>query len=269
MSVLTAAALRQPPARRRSMAPALFERNVRVYRRSWLMLVSGFLEPLLYLFALGVGLGAVIKGVTGPDGQPLTYAAFVAPAMLATSAMNGAVIDVTFNVFFKLKYNKLYDAVLATPVSPRDVAAGEIAWAVARGSLYSSAFLVVMVALGLVSSWWAVLVPLAALLLGFAFAGAGMAVTTFMKSWQDFEWTFLATLPMFLLSGTFYPLDVYPPALRTVVQWTPLYQGVDLVRSLSVGAVHPGLLLRVAYLVVLGGLGLLVTSRRLARLLLR
>jgi lipooligosaccharide transport system permease protein len=138
-----------------------------------------------------------------------------------------------------------------------------------RGLLYSGAFLVVMGALGLVSSPWAVLVLPVAVLIGFAFAAVGMAVTTYMRSWQDFEWVQLATLPMFLMSATFYPLDTYPPGLRGVVEWSPLYQGVALVRALSTGAVDWALLVHVAYLAVLGLLGVAVSARRLERLLLR
>ena len=164
---------------------------------------------MFYLFSLGVGLGSVVGDVDG-----VSYSAFVAPAMLASSAMNGAVTDATFNVFFKLRYNKIYDSVLSTPVAPVDIALGEIIWALVRGLIYSAGFLAVMLAMGLVSSWWAVLVLPASVLIGFAFAGAGMAATTYMRSWQDFEWIVLTTLPMFLLSATFYPLSTYPPALQ-------------------------------------------------------
>ncbi len=252
-----------------SRAPAIVERNLMVYRSSWLLLVSGLLEPLLYLLSLGVGVGRLVGDVTGPDGRTLSYAAFVAPAMLASSVMNGAVIDTTFNVFFKLKFAKVYDAILSTPVSPLDVTLGEIAWSLGRGILYSSAFLAFMLAAGLVSSWWAVLVLPIAALAGFSFAAVGMACTTFMRSWQDFEWITLATLPMFLLSATFYPLTTYPPALQQVVRWTPLYQVVDLVRSATTGTVHVGLLANLLYLVGIGAVGMAVSRHRLARLLLR
>ena len=99
-----------------SRAWPLVERNLLVYRRSWLLIVSGFFEPVFYLLSLGVGIGALVGTVTGPDGQAIEYTAFVAPALLAASAMNGAVYDSTFNVFFKLKYAKTYDAMLATPL---------------------------------------------------------------------------------------------------------------------------------------------------------
>jgi lipooligosaccharide transport system permease protein len=246
-----------------SRAPAVIARNLRVYRYSWGIIVSGFFEPLFYLLALGVGLGSVIGDVDG-----VSYAAFVAPAMLATSAMNGAVTDSTFNVFFKLKYNKIYDAVLSTPVAPFDIALGEIVWALGRGLIYSTGFLAVMLALGLVSSPWAILVLPVSVVIGFAFAGAGMAATTYMRSWQDFEWITLSIVPMFFLSATFFPLSSYPPGLQLVVRVTPLYQAVDLVRSLTTGAVHPSLLLNLAYLLVMGVIGLWVAARRLDKLLL-
>src|SRR4249919_3192919 len=128
-----------------SRAPAIVERNFLVYKHSWVLLISGLLEPMFYLLSLGVGVGRLVGDITGPGGETLSYAAFVAPAMLASSIMNGAVIDTTFNVFFKLKYAKLYDAVLATPVRPTDIALGEIAWSLGRGLLYCSAFLTFMV----------------------------------------------------------------------------------------------------------------------------
>jgi lipooligosaccharide transport system permease protein len=183
--------------------------------------------------------------------------------------MNGALYDSTFNVFFRLKYAKLYDAALATPMRPADMALGEVTWALIRGGLYACAFTVVMLAMGLVHSAWAVLAVPVALLIGFAFAAAGMAGTTFMRSWQHFEYVTLATLPMFLFSGSFYPLSVYPPAVRVVVECTPLYQGVALLRGLTLGVVGPVMLLHALYLAVMGLAGLSIASRRIGRLLLK
>jgi lipooligosaccharide transport system permease protein len=246
----------------------LIERHARVYRRTWLVIASGFFEPLFYLLFIGVGIGALV-GNLKLGGHPVTFTSFVAPALLATSAMNGAIFDSTFNIFFRLKYAKLYDATLATPMRPGDVALGEIGWALIRGGLYACAFMIVMLAMGLVHSVWAVLdIPLA-LLIGFAFAGTGMAATTYMRSWQHFEFVMLATLPMFLFSTTFYPLSVYPRPLQLVIDVTPLYQGIALLRALTLGFVGPGLLWHALYLAVMGVLGLAIASRRISRLLLR
>jgi len=247
----------------------LIERHARVYRHTWLVLVSGIFEPLFYLLSIGVGIGHLVGGVTGPGGQVVGYPSFVAPALLATAAMNGAIYDSTFNVFFRLKYAKFYDAALATPMRPGDIALGEIGWALIRGGLYAVAFMAVMLALGLVHSAWAVLDVPVALLIGFGSAAAGMAATTFMRSWQDFEFIMLATLPMFLLSATFYPLSVYPRPVQIVVECTPLYQGVALMRGLTLGVVGPGLLWHVAYLALMGLAGLWVASGRIGRLLLQ
>ena len=247
----------------------LIERHARVYRHAWLVLVSGIFEPLFYLLSIGVGIGHLVGGVTGPGGQVVGYPSFVAPALLATAAMNGAIYDSTFNVFFRLKYAKFYDAALATPMRPGDIALGEIGWALIRGGLYAVAFMAVMLALGLVHSAWAVLDVPVALLIGFGSAAAGMAATTFMRSWQDFEFIMLATLPMFLLSATFYPLSVYPRPVQIVVECTPLYQGVALMRGLTLGVVGPGLLWHVAYLALMGLAGLRVASGRIGRLLLQ
>lgn len=253
-----------------SRAWLLVERNLMVYRRIWLLIVSGFFEPVFYLFSLGIGIGALVGSVAGPDGQVIDYTAFVAPALLASSAMNGAIYDSTMNVFFKLKFAHTYDAMLATPLEPADIAVGEITWAQLRGTLYSAAFLLVMLVMGLIGSWWALLALPATILIGLAFAAVGMACTSFMRSWQDFEFVQLAVLPMFLFSTTFFPLSVYPQPLQWVVQVTPLYHGIELVRPLTTGAgVGLGLLGHALYFVVLAAVGLTVTARRLEGLLLK
>jgi lipooligosaccharide transport system permease protein len=247
----------------------LIERNVYVYRRTYMTLLSGFFEPLFYLLAMGFGLGALIGQVPGPDGHPISYTAFIAPALLAASAMNGAVYDSTFNVFFRLNYEKVYNAVLATPLGVGDVALGEIIWALIRGQLYAIGFMVVVLLLGLVPSFWGLLAVPASVLLGFAAAGLGMAATSFMKTWQDLDLVQLVVLPVFLFSGTFYPLSVYPEPFRTIIQFSPLYRGTDLIRRLTTGALDPVMLVDAAYLVLLGVLGLTIVSRRLDKLLLK
>ena len=250
-------------------AGLLIERNLYVYRRTWMVIFSGFFEPLFYLLGIGFGLGALIGDVPGPGGQEISYQLFVAPALLATASMNGAIMESTFNVFFKLNYQKTYDAILSTPMSVGDVALGEIGWALIRGGLYAIGFLVVMALFGLWVSPWLILALPAALLIGFAFAAAGMALTSFMRTWQDFDLIQLVILPMFLFSGTFFPLDTMPDGVRLLIQLTPLYHGVDLLRGLSVGVVGPDTVVHVVYLLGMGLTGLFVVSRRLDKLLLK
>ena len=264
-----------PSARRRTQPPAidpaahLVERNTILYRRNWLLIVSGFLEPLLYLLAIGFGVGALVGSSIVLDGRPIPYAVFVAPAMMASSAMNGAIYETAFNFFFKLKYVKLYDAVLATPLGVADVALGEIAWALFRGTLYAAGFIIVMAALGLVRSWWSLLAVPAAMLLGFTFAAVGTAAATFVRNWQDFDLVLIVMIPLFLFSATFYPITLYPGPLQAVVQLSPLYHGVNLLRSLTTGIIGASLVFDLVYLVLLGAAGLAVAATRLERMLLK
>jgi lipooligosaccharide transport system permease protein len=247
----------------------LVERNIRVSRRIWLILVSGFFEPVLYLLALGVGVGELVGQIELGDGRAIPYEDFVAPAMLAASAMNGAVYESTGNVFYKLKYARTYEGVLATPLGPGDVAMAEIGWSLMRGAVYAVAFTGVMAALGLVSSLWGLLLVPAALVVGFAFAAVGMVATTYLRTWTDFDLIQLATLPLFLFSATFVPLEDYPEGIQWLVEITPLYHGVELLRGLALGDVGPGMLVNVAYLAVMGLAGLVVAGRRIDRLLLQ
>ena len=244
-------------------------RNVLVARRSWLVFISGFFEPFFYLLSIGVGIGGLVGTVVSDTGAALSYQQFVAPALMASAAMNGAIYDSVFNVFWKLRYGKLYDAILATPLSAPDAAVGETVYAQLRGATYSAAFLIVMAILGLTPSWWAVLALPAAMLIGLSFAAVGLAATTFLRGWQDFEFVQLALLPMFLFSTTFYPLSVYPRPLQIVVECTPLYHGIELIRRLVTGDVAWSLLGHVAYLAVLGLVGLAIGARRLGNLLLK
>jgi lipooligosaccharide transport system permease protein len=256
-----------------STRPArLVERNLLVYRRTFLVIFSGFFEPLFYLFSMGFGVGALIGNVPLDDGRSVAYAVFVAPALLASSAMNGAIYETSNNFFYKLKYAKLYDAVISTPMSLADVAVGEILWALLRGGLYAVGFLVVigvlgLAGLGLLGSPLGLLAFPAAMVVGFGFAGAGMAATTFVRRWQDFDFLQLILMPMFLFSGTFYPIAAYPPALQVIVQATPLYRGVHLIRALTTGTPDGWLIVDLVYLIAMGLIGLAITSRRLQKLL--
>jgi lipooligosaccharide transport system permease protein len=247
----------------RTRGHLLFERNLMVYRRAWMTIFSGFFEPLFYLFSLGLGLGHFVGKVHG-----VSYASYIAPALLASAAMNGAVYDATTNVFWKLRYGKVYDSILGTPLAPVDVAIGETAWAQFRGALYATGFVVTAAALGLLHSWWAVLALPAAMVVGFGFAGIGIAASTFLRTWQDFEMVQIVLLPMFLFSATFFPISIYPTAIQWFVRVSPLYHAVTLIRALTLGSVGWINLLNAAYLLVLGVIGIAVARRRMAGLLL-
>lgn len=266
MSTLAARAV-PPPVLAGGGAARMLERNFLVYRRIWPVIISGFFEPIFYLFSIGIGIGELVGEVT-VNGQPIDYTAFVAPALLAASAMNGAVFESTFNIFFKLKYGKVYDAILATPMRTSHIAIGEITWSLGRGLIYAAAFLIVMGAMGLIESVWGILALPAALLIGFAFGACGMAATTYMKSWQDFDMVNLIVLPLFLFSATFYPLDVYPDVFQALTQLSPLYHGVQLIRSLTLGTFDLNLFAHIGFLVAMGAIGSYITARRLEKLLL-
>lgn len=258
-----------PPGLYAGRARMVVERSALVSIRMWLIVASGVLEPVFYLMAFQVGFGALVSKVIGPGGLSMSYVAFVAPALLAASAMNGAIFETTYPVYFKVRFSKLYEGMLATPLGPFDIAIGEITWAVLRGGVYSTAFIGVMAVMGLLSSPWAILMVPVALLIAFAFAAAGMALATFIRTTSHFEYIALAAVPMFLFSTTFYPLSVYPEGLRWLVQCSPLYHGVELVRGLSVGVLDVSMIGHLAYLVVLAAVGLWATSRRIGALLLR
>jgi lipooligosaccharide transport system permease protein len=248
---------------------AVTARNIAALRSVyWLVIASGLVEPLLYLFSIGLGVGQLVGQLPLADGRLVPYAEFVAPSMLAASAMFGALSETTFNFFGKMKYMRLYDGVLATPVRPMELAFGELMWAMARGAIYSASFLVVMVLLGLTGVGPALLAFPAALLVGWSFGALGMGLTTFMRSWQDFDLSATAQFALFLFSGTFAPVSSYPAGVQLVVEATPLYHAVELVRGLTTGSLHPALLGHIGYLVVMAAIGLAIARRRMTKLLL-
>jgi lipooligosaccharide transport system permease protein len=242
---------------------AVLERNVMVYRRAPLVVFSGFFEPVLYMLSLSIGVSRLVGDVTGPDGRSISYVSFVAPALLATSAMNGAFFESTYQLFQKLLDGKTYQGMLATPVTVGDMAA------VFRGLVYSVGFLVMALALGAIDSWWAVLALPGALLICAAFAAAGQVLTsTFMKTPNDMDLVGLVTQPLFLCSATFFPLSTYPEWAERVVAVTPLYQGVAMERALTTGTVGLSTIGNAAYLVVMTVLCLSFSSVRFHRRLL-
>jgi len=183
--------------------------------------------------------------------------------------MNGAIFDSTFNIFYKLKYGKVYDAILSTPVGVGDLAVGELLWSNLRGVIYATAFLVVMLAFGLVHSPLALLAPVAVIFIGFSFGAAGFAITTHMRSWKDFDFLFIMLTPLFLFSATFYPVEIYPGALRWIVELSPLTRGTHLVRSLCFGDLNWLMLVDIAYLSAISLIGYRHAVRRLGVLLLK
>lgn len=250
-------------------AMSVLSRGLLAARSStWVVVVSGFFEPVFYLLAMGVGLGTYIGDVTLPSGRDIPYAAYIAPALLAVSAMNGAVYDSTWNVFFKMHFGKLYQAMMATSLGPLDVALGEILYALLRGVVYAAGFLTVMQVMGLNLSWTAILTLPAVLLIAFGFASVGMAITSYMSTFQQMDWISFVMLPMFLFSATFFPLTVYPEPLQWFIQAMPLWHGVELIRGLTTGELGSGTAVHVAYYLAMIGLGVAFTTRRLRALFL-
>jgi len=237
-------------------------------RRPWTLIVNGIFEPFLYLVSIGVGIGALVGSITDDSGRTVPYAAFVAPAMLATSAMNSAVNETTGSIWMRLRFEKVYDAIITTPMTTTDIAIGEVVAALLRGGLAAVCFLGVIAALGLLSSAWALLMIPASLLIAFAFSAAGLATATYLRDFHHHQYLQLVMLPMFLFATTFYPLSVYPAPLRAFVVCLPLYQSTELLRGLALGQLTPHLLIAVLYLSAMGAFGLWLAARRLGRMML-
>lgn len=252
------------------MAHLILLRHLWVLRRNrpyWLV-VNGVFEPFLYLMSIGVGIGQLVTLPPGSGPPGTTYAAFVAPAMFATSAMNGAFSEAVGGVWYRLRFEKVYQSMLTTPMSVSDIAIGEATAITLRATGAAACFFAVIVAFGMVPSAWGVLAIPAAALIAFAFAGAGLLVATIVREYHQHQYIQLVMLPMFLFATTFYPLSVFPPVLRGLVAALPLYQATELVRGLCLGSIGPGLAWAAVYLAVMGFGGLWLAARRLPRLLL-
>jgi lipooligosaccharide transport system permease protein len=252
-------------------ARRLVERNIMVYRHQWLIIVSGVFEPIFYLLGIGLGIGGIVKDVRLPNGELVAYAAYVAPALVATAAMNGAVFETIFNVFFKLNYAKTYEGVLATPMGITEIAIGEMLWALMRATLYAISMFVIMLVMGLVLSPWGILMIPASLLVAAAFAAAGLAGTSYLRTVNDFDVPMgLIVMPMFLFSGTFFPIEgVLPGPLVTVIQLTPLYHGINLIRGLSTGMLGIAQLWDLLYLVGFFAVCMWLAMRQMERKLIK
>ncbi|MEU1588100.1 ABC transporter permease [Micromonospora sp. NPDC005710] len=250
----------------RRRALALIERNFMIYRRSVTPLLNALVEPVLYLLSIGVGVGMLVGTVPGVD---VPYAAYVAPAILATTAMNTAFNQTSFGVFIRMRVEKTYEAILPTPLSVTDIAVGEVTSAMINALLTSIGFLALMTVGGLVTSAWVLLALPASLLISYAFAAGGLAVTTYLRDFPDFQYIQLFMLPMYLFATTFYPLSVYPEAVRPLIQALPLYHSIELVREPALGRLSWDLLIPVAYLLAFGSIAMYVATRRMTRAMLR
>jgi len=251
-------------------AHVVLERSWIQFKSSaWIVVLSGFIEPLLNLVVFGYGVGNFIGKIELSNGTSVSYAAFVVPGLIASAAMMGAILDATWNVFFKIHESRLYHSMLATSLGPMDVALGEIAWALLRGALYSTAFMLVVTPLGLIKSWWALLVIPAGALIGFGFAAIGMACTSYMTSFQHMGMISIVLLPITLFSGSFFPLSILPNWLASIVKWTPLTQGIDLMRMLTLGTVNASIFIHIIYFALFVAGGLYFTTRRLNALFMK
>jgi lipooligosaccharide transport system permease protein len=248
----------------------VLERSLIAFKSStWFAVLSGFLEPVLYLFSFGYGVGKLIGEVTLSTGLTVNYAMFIAPGLLATSAMNGAIYDSTWNVYFKLNESKTYQGMLATSLGPLDVALGEILSALLRGFVYSLGFMSIAAPMGLIPSWWGLLAIPAAVLIAFGFASVGMAITSYFKSYQQMGLINVSLLPIFLFSGSFYPLTVFPDWAQLIIKLLPLWHAIELVRNLTLGIVGLHLVGHICYFLAMVISGLYFTTKRLNALFMR
>ena len=235
----------------------VWQRNATIFRKYWKSIMfPNFIEPLLYLAALGLGLGAFIQQ-GGINGQ--SYIQYIAPGLLASNAMFAASFESTFNTFVKFEINKIYDAIITTPINVEDVVAGEYLWAGTRAALYGTAFLVVLIILGfafgepLITSLWAVLIPPMLLVIGVMFSVMGTLFTSLIEHIDLFAYYFtLVVTPLFLFSGIFFPVENFPAPVPQVAWFTPLYHAVNVCRGLATGP-SPGMLVDVAWILVFTG----------------
>ena len=224
---------------------AVWHRNFAMYRRTWkLNLLPNFFEPLLYLASIGIGVGAYVQGMGGTS-----YVAFLAPGLVAVSAMNGASFEVTYNSFVRLNYEKTYESMLTTPVQPDDLLAGEVLWAVTRASIYGGCFFAAVAMVGLAplpTSLWALpVIPLTGLL----FAALGLAFSLRITSMDLFSFYFTLFLtPLFLFSDVFFPLEErLSGAWLGVAEVLPLLHPVRLARAAFRATPSPILLWDLVY----------------------
>jgi lipooligosaccharide transport system permease protein len=208
-------------------------RNAAIFKHTYkLSLLAWFIEPVIYLVAMGLGLGHYLKAVRA-HGHVFQYIDFIAPGLVALSVMYGSTFETTWNAFFKMERGKVYDAAASTPVGLEDIALGEALWATTRAMIYGGAFIVIALPFRVFHSWDGILVPVALALVGFMFAVMGLLFTyaISMVDYLSYYWTLFLT-PMFMFSGIFFPLDQLPGWLQGLSWFMPLRHAVDLMRAL-------------------------------------
>jgi lipooligosaccharide transport system permease protein len=237
------------------------------WQRTWKgSIVSSFLFPILYLASMGLGVGHLVNEHSGGV-QGVSYLDYVAPAMLALTALQVSANETMWPVLASFKWVRSYWTAVSTPVSARDVVVGKIGWVTIHVLMVGSIYTAVLAVFGTLHSPWAILLPLAGALTGFAFAAPIAAFSATQESPQAFPVIYrFAVIPMFLFSGAFYPVSQLPGWLQPVVQVTPLYQGVALCRTLALGQGALAMTcVHIAYLAVLAAVGTVVCIRNFRR----
>jgi len=259
-------------ARPSSTIGRVFEHRFMSYRRTFrASIFSSFLSPILFLTAMGIGLGSYVSDSAAIGGVP--YLVFLAPGLLAATAMQSASFEATFPIMAGLVWTRIFHGMYATPISPRDIALGNLAWVVARLALITTIFTVVIVAFGAAESPLIVLAIPAAVLTGMAFATPIAAFSATQKTPSKFAAIFRFGInPLFLFSGTFFPISSLPEPVQVVAWLTPLFHGVALTRGLSLGTIVDdpvAALIHVTYLTVLAVVGGYLAVRNIRRTLVR
>jgi len=238
------------------------------YRRTWQgSIYSGVLNPVLYLGAMGLGLGTLVDQHGTASIGGVSYLAFLAPGLLAAAAMQTAMGESTYPVYASVKWLKTYQAAIASPLRPADLFHGHLLWTTLRLTMNSAVFLAVMAVFGAIRSPWAAVALPAAVLTGLAFGVPIEAYAMTVTKDTSFAMLFrFGIIPLFLFSGTFFPVTQLPAVVRPVAYLTPLWHGVALCRSLSLGTAQPGSsALHAGYLVAVTLLGVLVGNRTYRR----
>ncbi len=210
----------------------VWQRHAKVYTKLYKSSIAlNFVEPVLYLAALGLGLGAYVKEIKG-----VPYVNFIAPGIIASSAMFAATYECSYGTYVRMTYQKTFDAILATPVNVNDLIAGEMIWGATKSALYGTIIMIVITAFGLVDSPLLALVVPLLFISGLIFAEISLIFVAIVPGIDSFNYFYtLLMTPMFLFSGIFFPVDTLPPLVARIAFFTPLYHLVNICRSFSAG----------------------------------